>query len=114
MASSYFQEMLTAVAAHGPGYKPPNVNQLREGLLDAEHASVKAQVDSLHKSNLEKLGCTVASDGWSDTQNRPLLNIMWVTTSGAVFAKSIDTSGEIKVCLCWCLPSSQQLLSAGY
>ncbi len=39
---------------------------------------------------------TITSDGWSDTRNRPLLNLLMVTPKGEKFLESVDTSGDTK------------------
>lgn len=36
------------------------------------------------------------SDGWSDVQSRPILNILLVTPAGATFLGSVDSSGQVK------------------
>jgi hypothetical protein len=56
------------------------------------------QIDSLQPvSDLtSKTGCTIVSDGWSSTSNRPLLNFLAVNPMGAVFVKAVDTSGDVK------------------
>ena len=41
-------------------------------------------------------GVSIVSDGWSDPQRRPLINIMAVSDGGPVFIKAIDGSGEFK------------------
>lgn len=45
---------------------------------------------------VQKVGCTLTSDGWSSTTSRPLLNVLTVTPMGANFLKAVDTSGEVK------------------
>ena len=44
-------------------------------------------------------GVTIATDGWSDPQRRPILNFMAVTESGPMFLKAINTEGEVKTVL---------------
>ena len=41
-------------------------------------------------------GCTIVSDGWSNVQRRPLINVMLVCPRGETFIKSIDSSSAIK------------------
>lgn len=41
-------------------------------------------------------GVSIASDGWSDSQRRPLINFMAVNEGGPMFLKAIDCSGETK------------------
>ena len=39
---------------------------------------------------------SIVSDGWSDPQRRPLINIMAVLDGSPMFIKAIDGSGEFK------------------
>ena len=41
-------------------------------------------------------GGTLISDGWTNVQNRPIINFLVVTPDGAMFMDGIDTSGQIK------------------
>ena len=45
---------------------------------------------------METHGCTIVSDGWSDTKNRLIINVLDTFAYGTVFFKSMDTSGECK------------------
>lgn len=96
LQSPYFDEMLAAVAKYGPGYKRPNIHDLRGKLLEEEVQAVEKLLASTVLDILETTGCTLASDGWSSVDNRPLLNVMLVTPKGACFRKAIDTSGQVK------------------
>ena len=97
LTDTSFKEMLTAVAKVGPAYKPPNINQLREGLLDKEYNLLQHDIRSVFFSNLSQNGCTVVSDGWADTRRRPLINTLACNDKGAVFLKATNTEGETKV-----------------
>ena len=44
-----------------------------------------------------RTGVALCSDGWSDVTNKPLLNVMVVTTKGAIFDSAINAAGEVKV-----------------
>lgn len=48
------------------------------------------------RATWKKKGVSIVSDGWSDSQRRPLINFMAVSDGDAMFLKSIDCSGEIK------------------
>lgn len=41
-------------------------------------------------------GVTIASDGWSDAQRRPLINFLAVTESGLMFLRAINTECDVK------------------
>ena len=41
-------------------------------------------------------GGTLVSDGWTNVQNRPIINFLAVTPDGAMFMDGMDTSGQVK------------------
>lgn len=93
--SKYFKRMIKSVSSFGSSYALPGYNRLRTTMLTQERTDIQAELGTL-LDNLSVTGCCVTSDGWSDTCNRPLLNILQVMPKGAVFIKSVDTSGELK------------------
>ena len=97
LTDTSFKEMLFTVGSYGPAYRPPNINQLREGLLDAEYSAIKRDVTDAFFSKLAQDGCTVCSDGWSDVHRRPLLNATAANNKGSTFLQKFDTKGEQKV-----------------
>ena len=64
-------------------------------LLCSEVAKVDAKLAEF-KNQLSTTGGTLASDGWSNIQNRPVINCLLVTGDGAMFIDAVDTSGEVK------------------
>jgi hypothetical protein len=93
--SPYFKKMVQALKCAPAGYKPPGISPLRDTLLDKETERVKRQLLPFTNS-LETTGCTVTGDGWSNVQNRPLLNFLQVTPKGDLFLNSADTSSPTK------------------
>ena len=63
--------------------------------MQKERAHVERLLKPIKDSWLEN-GVSIVSDGWSDPQRRPLINIMVVSDGGPVFIKAIDGSGEFK------------------
>lgn len=53
-------------------------------------------MEQFHAVHLKCTGGTIVSDGWSDAQRRPLLNVLLDIPAGATFLKSVDFSGETK------------------
>ena len=78
-----------------PGYVPPGYNALRTTLLQKEKINIENLLEPIKKSWNEK-GVSICSDGWSDAQRRPLINIMAVSESGPMFLKAINYEGETK------------------
>jgi hypothetical protein len=93
--SPYFQSFIDFVADYGKGYKPPKSDALLNTLLVKEKAKIQKDLQPI-MDTLETQGCTLTSDGWSNTQHRPLLNFLIVTTKGNMFLGARDTSGETK------------------
>lgn len=95
--------MLSAVGQYGPSYKAPNINQLREELLDSEKASLDTDIRSNFFEKLHQVGLTLASDGCADTCSRPLINVLGINNKGAMFLKALNAKTETKVKLLYTL-----------
>ena len=98
----YYRNSYAYAATHSiPGYVPPGYNALRTTLLQKERAHVERLLKPIKDFWLEN-GVSIVSDGWSNPQRRPLINIMAVSDGGPVFIKAIDGSGEfIDTLYCW-------------
>ena len=48
------------------------------------------------KKSWKTLGLTIVSNGWKDTRNQPLINVIAVSPKGAMFLKAIDCEGKAK------------------
>ncbi|XP_061338275.1 uncharacterized protein LOC133285116 [Gastrolobium bilobum] len=92
----YFQQAFTYAASHNiSGYRPPGYNLLRTTFLTQE----KDNIDRLcipSRSLCRSNGVSIVSDGWSDSQRRPIINFMAVCDGAAMFLKSVDCSGDTK------------------
>ncbi|KAH7557045.1 hypothetical protein JRO89_XS11G0035900 [Xanthoceras sorbifolium] len=77
------------------GYVPPGYNALRTTLLQKEKTSIERMLGPIKDSWKDK-GVSVCSDGWSDSQRRPLINIMAVSESGPMFLRAVNCEGEYK------------------
>ncbi|KAI3860363.1 hypothetical protein MKX03_007119, partial [Papaver bracteatum] len=93
--SHYFQLMLDAVAAFGPGYKAPSYDDIRNNLLRSMVKAVQLFVESFLRF-WEDTGCTIMADGWKYTSNRSLINFLVDCPKGTVFLKSVDASDMVK------------------
>ncbi|XP_020424460.1 uncharacterized protein LOC109950316 [Prunus persica] len=78
-----------------PGYVPPGYNALRTTLLQQEKRHVERCLQPI-KSTWSTKGVSVCSDGWTDSQRRPLINIMATCESGPMFLKGINCDEEYK------------------
>lgn len=48
------------------------------------------------RESMLKAGVSITSDGWSNVQNRPLLNILACSGGETMFLRAVDTSGQTK------------------
>ncbi|KAK0607892.1 hypothetical protein LWI29_022144 [Acer saccharum] len=60
------------------GYLPPDYNSLKTTLLQKEKSNIERLLEPIKKTWQDK-GVSVCSDGWSDSQRKPLINIMVVS-----------------------------------
>jgi Protein of unknown function (DUF 659)/hAT family C-terminal dimerisation region len=95
-----FKRMCNLIAKfgkeHGKGqYAPPGLHRLRTTLLSKEKTKISLEMGGFRKT-FELYGCTIVSDGWTDVQNRPLINVLLVSPFGVEFVDAINASGEEK------------------
>ncbi|MCO5579574.1 hypothetical protein L7F22_033431 [Adiantum nelumboides] len=81
-------DMVNAISSFGKGYKAPNYEKLRTTLVESEVAKVSSRLAGI-KSSWPHYGCSIVSDGWTDTAKRPLINLMVSSAGGVVFERSI-------------------------
>jgi hypothetical protein len=76
------------------GYVPPSYDALRTTLLQKEKLHVEKMLEPI-KATWPFKGVSIATDGWSDPQRRPILNFIAMTEGGPMFLKAINTEGEV-------------------
>ncbi|KAL0395354.1 UNVERIFIED_CONTAM: hypothetical protein Slati_4501600 [Sesamum latifolium] len=93
-ASTYYQQMVDAIAECGVGYIAPSSEKLRCNLLE----KVKANVNDMHKrlrDEWQQTGCTILCNCWSDGRTKSLVVFSVTCPKGTIFLRSIDVSGHI-------------------
>jgi hypothetical protein len=70
-------------------------NTLRTTCLDSAKQRIQ-QALKQWDNRAKTTGITICIDGWSDAQNRPILNVLAVCPKGAMFLGAVDTSGQVK------------------
>ena len=63
--------------------------------MQKEKSNIENLLEPIKKTWNEK-GVSICSDGWSDAQRRPLINIMAVSENGPIFFKEMNYEGETK------------------
>ncbi|KAL7170399.1 hypothetical protein ACSBR2_035298 [Camellia fascicularis] len=91
----YFKIMLKCVGEYGKGLILSSYHELRVTFLQKEVESISKLLEK-YKDEWKKNGCTIMSDGWTDTRNRSITNFLVNSPRGTVFLKNIDTSGILK------------------
>jgi hypothetical protein len=93
--SKYFKEAMSAVCHAGPNYKPPNREAISGNMLKSEVNNIDLKLAGYKQENT-LTGVTLVSDGWTNVQNRPIINFLIVSGDGAMFVDATDTSGAVK------------------
>lgn len=91
----YMSSYAFAASKTLPGYLPPGYNLLRTTLLQRERANVDNLLEPTRRA-WKDTGVSIVSDGWTDSQRRPLINFMAASEGGAVFLKAVNCEGEVK------------------
>lgn len=94
--SDHWKRAWKKIGEFGPGFSPPTYYSMRHELLEKCYEGVKERVHRIILSNISLSGCTIVSDGWSNVQRRPLINVMVVSPRGEAFVRAVDSSGMIK------------------
>ena len=95
LSSPYFINACKNISYFGKGYVPPSSETVRTTLLKRSKERVTNRLLKI-KESWKETGCTILSDGWSDLNNRPLINVLVYSPKGVLFLKVIDASGHKK------------------
>ena len=88
--------MCEVISQSNVTYSGPSYNALRTTLLDDVKKKVEAQLADWEQHARKTTGFVLTSDGWTDAQNRPLLNFILCSPRGQKFLHVLDTSGHEK------------------
>ncbi|CAD6225790.1 unnamed protein product [Miscanthus lutarioriparius] len=61
----------------------------------AEEPAADIELRKKHEEAWKEYGCTIMSDGWTDTSHRHLINFLANSPAGTFFLGSVDASSEI-------------------
>jgi hypothetical protein len=86
--------MLESIGQYGPGYHSPSMDEIREPLLERA-VNKKTELRKKHEEAWKEYGCTLMSDGWTDTSHRHLINFLANSPAGTFFLGSVDASSEV-------------------
>ena len=94
--SDHWKKTWKKIEEFGPGFSPPTYHSMQNDLLNKCYGHVKEHVQRVILNNILLSGCTIVSDGWSNVQRKPLINIMIISTRGEMFVCAVDSVVSIK------------------
>ncbi|KAK3258521.1 hypothetical protein CYMTET_32435 [Cymbomonas tetramitiformis] len=86
---------LARVAAVGAGYTAPNFRTVGSTMLEKAYDKVQAEIAE-QRAPLRKFGTTLVSDGATDGNRRPILNLLNVSPALVEFIKAHNCEGKVK------------------
>lgn len=95
LRSPYWHEMVAALQTAPQGYKGPGYDKARTVGLDKEKAKIHNAL-GLFTNAWNDYGVSIVSDGWTNVKGKPLINVLGVSATGAVFLSSHDYSDRFK------------------
>ena len=95
LRSPYWHEMVSAINDAPKGYKSPGYDKARTMGLDPEKAKITHSLSRMTSSWNEN-GVSIVSDGWTNIKCKPLISVLAVSVSGAIFLSSYDYSNKFK------------------
>ncbi|KAL6661838.1 hypothetical protein ACP70R_001222 [Stipagrostis hirtigluma subsp. patula] len=92
--SRSWEILLESIGQYGPGYRSPSYHDMRNPLLDRAVQKTN-ELRAKHEQAWKEYGCTLMSDGWTDTSHRHLINFLANSPAGTFFLGSVDASSEV-------------------
>ena len=94
--SDHWEKAWKKIREFGPSFSPPTYLSMQNDLLEKYYGHVKEHVQRVILNNISLSRCTIVSDGWSNVQRNPLVNVMIISPRGETFVRAVDSSGSIK------------------
>ena len=87
--------MLASIKEAPNDYTSLGYEKVCTTLLQKERVSIEKALQPIRNA-WKTSGVTIVSDGWKDTRNMSLINVIAVSSKGAMFLKAIDSQEEVK------------------
>ena len=88
--------MVKSINGAPKGYRIPGYNdKARTVGLDTKRAKINSALGNF-TNDWSLYGVSLVSDGWTNVKGKPLINILGVSASGAVFLSAHDCSNRYK------------------
>ncbi|KAG6388825.1 hypothetical protein SASPL_150261 [Salvia splendens] len=92
--SRSWEIMLESIGQYGAGYRSPSYHDIRNPLLDRALERVN-ETKKKHEEAWKEYGCSIMSDGWTDTRHHHLISFLANSPAGTFFLGSVDASNEV-------------------
>ncbi|XP_042029910.1 uncharacterized protein LOC121776813 [Salvia splendens] len=92
--SRSWEIMLEYIGQYGPGYRSPSYHDIRNPLVDRAVERVN-ETKKKHEEAWKEYGCSIMSDGWTDTSHHHLINFLANSPAGTFSLGSVDASNEV-------------------
>lgn len=92
----FYKAMLAAVQKAGPSYTSPSRQRVTEQLLPDIERECDAAQEQLISKDKDRYGLMITTDGWTDCNGVPWINVCLVSPGGDHFVAAIDSSGNKK------------------
>ena len=95
LRSPYWHEMVSAINDAPKGYRSPRYDKARTVGLDHDKAKINCSLAKMTNSWNEH-GVSIVSDGWTNVKGKPLISVLAMSVSGAIFLSAYDYSDKFK------------------
>ena len=89
LCSPYWHEMVQAINGAPKGYRSLGYDKARTVGLDWERVKINSALGKF-TNDWSNYGVSIVFDGWTNVKGKPLINILGVSASGAVFLSAHD------------------------
>eukprot|EP00253_Pinus_taeda_P019326 PITA_19326 len=98
LRSPYWHEMVSAINDAPKGYKSPGYDKARTVGLYHEKAKISHSLNRMTSSWTDH-GVSIVSDGWTNVKAKPLISVLVVSVSGAIFLTTHDYSDKFRTAI---------------
>ena len=95
LRSPYWHEMVSAINDAPKGYRRLGYDKARTVGLDHEKAKISNSLVRMTNSWNEH-GVSIVSNGWTNVKGKPLISVLAMSVSGAIFLSTYDYSNKFK------------------
>ena len=95
LRSPYWHEMVEAIRTALAGYKRPGYDKARTVGLYKEKAKIQNALGQFTNA-WNEYGVSIVSDGWRNVKGKPLINVLGVSATSAVFLSTHGYSDKFK------------------